>query len=286
MNERILRAMTHKITREVPREVSHIKMIRRFFPVVGCVFFSLLSPYLAGAQSTAVLSSDPAAVKIVRAYEEKLNLVGVDVTNTFTLVQKRAGEADRVLQIKVYRRDSSDNFTLVFKYPDSEKGKGYWRNKDDLYLYLPSTREFVYRNRKDDVGGADVRTDLFGKANAESQYWLNGEGTATVAKMDCDVIRYDAKQLDVSYPKQRWYVRRTDGLPIKVENMSASGTLMRTTYYVDYKEVAPGKYIFTKLLGVDALEKGQQTFLSNEGITTAAIPDYTFSKAFLEEQSR
>ena len=268
------------------QEVAHAKTSRRFFPVIVCALVAILSPRLAEAQSTTVLSSDPAAVKIVNAYEEKLNLVGVDVTNTFTLVQKRVGEADKVLQIRVYRRDSSDNFTLIFQYPDSEKGKGYWRNKNDLYLYLPSTREFVYRNRKDDVGGADVRTDLFGKADAESQYWLNLDGTATIAKMECDVIRYDAKKLDVSYPKQRWYVRRSDGLPIKVENMSASGTLMRTTYYVDYKEVARGKFIFTKLLGVDALEKGQQTFLSNEGIVTAAIPDYTFSKAYLEEQSR
>ncbi len=268
------------------QEIPQAKTSRRFFPVIVCALVAILSPRLAEAQSAAVLSSDPAAVKIVNAYEEKLNLVGVDVTNTFTLVQKRAGEADKVLQIRVYRRDSSDNFTLIFQYPDSEKGKGYWRNKNDLYLYLPSTREFVYRNRKDDVGGADVRTDLFGKADAESQYWLNLDGTATIAKMECDVIRYDAKKLDVSYPKQRWYVRRSDGLPIKVENMSASGTLMRTTYYVDYKEVARGKFIFTKLLGVDALEKGQQTFLSNEGIVTAAIPDYTFSKAYLEEQSR
>jgi len=107
-----------------------------------------------------------------------------------------------------------------------------------------------------------------------------------VAKWETYVIRYDAKQLDVSYPIQKWYVRRSDGLPVKVENFSASETLLRTTYYIDYQKVGTDKYIFTKLLGVDALEKGQQTFLTNEGISTAKIPDYTFSKAFLEEQSR
>jgi hypothetical protein len=55
---------------------------------------------------------------------------------------------------------------------------------------------------------------------------------------------------------------------------------------VDYQKVGNDKYLFTKLLAVDALEKGQQTVLTNEGIATAKIPDYTFSKAFLEEQSR
>lgn len=263
-----------------------ITRIRTLLFVAFIPLASVLTLSNSYAQATPTRSSDPAAIRIVKAYEDKLNLEGLDVTNTFTLVQKRVNESDRVLQIRVFRRDSAENFTLVFQFPESEKGKGYWRNRDDLFLYLPSTREFVYRNRKDDVGGSDVRTDLFGKADAASQYWLTLEGQAMVAKMECDVILHEAKKLDVAYPKQRWFIRKADGLPVKVDNMSASGTLLRTTYYVDYREIVPGRFLFTKLVGVDALEKGRQTFLSNEGILTARIPDYTFSKAFLEEQSR
>jgi hypothetical protein len=239
-----------------------------------------------GSQNLAAKATDPKAAALVSAFEDRLNLEGLDITNTFTLVQKKEGETDRVLRIQIYRRDTADSFTLLFQYPDSEKGKGYWRSKDDLYLYLPSTREFVYRNRKDDVGGSDVRTDLFGKTDTLGQYWATMAGSAKVATWDCDVVRLDAKKLDVSYPVQKWYLRRTDGLPVKVENFSAGETLLRTSYYVDYKMVAPNKYIFTKLLAVDALEKGQKTYLTNEGISTAKIPDYTFSKAFLEEKSR
>ncbi len=252
----------------------------------AAIALAFAAAFPAAAQSKSVGSSDPKAVGLVRAFEEKLNLIGLDVSNVFTLVQKKPGEADRVIRIKIFRRDAEDTFALVFQYPESEKGKGYYRRGDDLFLYLPSTREFVYRNRKDDVGATDVRTDLFGKSDAASQYWLNGEGAATVARWECDVVRADAKRLDVSFPIQKWYVRRTDGLPVKLESFSASGTLLRTTYYVDYRQVAPGKYLFAKLLATDALEKGRQTFLTNEDISTARIPDYTFSKAFLEEQSR
>lgn len=240
----------------------------------------------AAGPAPSVLRNDPKAVSLVNAFESRLNLGGLDLTSTFTLVQKKNGEADRVLQIKVYRRDAADSFTLIFQYPESEKGKGYWRSKDDLYLYLPTTREFVYRNRKDDVGSTDVRTDTFGSTRLADQYWLGYAGTATVSKWECDVLRLDAKKLDVSFPIQKWYVRTTDGLPVKVENFSASGTLLRTSYYVDYQKVAADKYLFTKLLAIDELEKGQRTLITNEGISTAKIPDYTFSKAFLEEQSR
>ncbi len=246
--------------------------------------FLLVLALTAGAQGKN--SNDPRAVKIVQVLEEKQNLDGLDVTSLFTIVQKKEGEADRVLQIKVYRRDAADTFTLIFQFPESEKGKGYYRSKDDLYLYLPTTREFVYRNRKDDVGSTDIRADIFGKPRTLEQYWATMAGTATVSKWETDVIRLDAKQLDVSFPVQKWYVRRTDGLPVKMESYSASETLLRTSYYIDYKEVTKGKFIFTKLLAQDELQKGQKTFLTNEGISVSKIRDYTFSKAFLEEQSR
>jgi hypothetical protein len=268
--------MKHKIS------VDAIYRTFRCVPVLVLLVFVLP----LSAQTPKTSSSDPKSVSLVKAFEEKLNLFGLDITSTFTLVQKKTGESDRVLRLRIYRRDSSDTFTMLFEFPESEKGKGYYRNRDDLFLYLPSTREFVYRNSKDDVGSTDIRTDTFGKSDLSSQYWINSEGTAIVAKMECDVLRFDGKTLDVSYPVQKWYIRKTDGLPVKVDNFSASEILLRTTYYIDYKQVAPGKYIFTKLLGVDALEKGQQTFLTNENISTSKIPDYTFSKAFLEEKSR
>jgi outer membrane lipoprotein-sorting protein len=238
------------------------------------------------ALGPAQKQQDPRAVKIVEAYESKLNLRGLDLTSTFTLVQKQEGQADRVLQVKIYRRDAVDTFTLIFQYPDSEKGKGYYRSGDDLYLYLPSTREFVYRNRKDDVGSTDVRTDLFGQPKTLEQYWVSYLGAATVSKWECDVVRLDGKALDVSFPVQKWFFRKSDGLPVKTENYSVSETLMRTFYYIDYASVAKDRYIFTKLLAVNHLENGQKTLLTNEQVSTGAIPNYTFSKAFLEEQSR
>ncbi len=252
----------------------------RMLPLLGALLLGAAA--MAGAQK----QNDPRAEKIVEAYEGKLNLRGLDVTSTFTLVQKQEGQADRVLQVKIYRRDAADTFTLIFQYPDSEKGKGYYRSGDDLYLYLPSTREFVYRNRKDDVGSTDVRTDLFGQPKTLEQYWVSYLGEATVNKWPCDLVRLDAKALDVSFPVQKWYFRKADGLPVKVENFSVSETLLRTFYDIDYAPVAGGRFLFTKLLAVNHLEKDQRTLLTNENVSISRIPDYTFSKAFLEEQSR
>jgi outer membrane lipoprotein-sorting protein len=248
-----------------------------------CLFFVAIVLSGLAAEPT---ENDPKAVVIITKMEKKLNLEGTDVTSTFTILQRKEGEADRILKIRVFRRDAAGKFTLIFQYPQSEKGKGYYRSGDDLYLYLPATREFVFRNRKDDVGSTDVRTDLFGKLNILKQYRVSLTGSQLVSKFDCDIIELNAITLDVSFPIQRWYVRKSDGLPVKVENLSASRTLLRTFYYIDYQQVKADKFLFTKLMAVNNLEKNQRTFLTNEAVSSTAIPDYTFSKAYLEEQSR
>ena len=250
---------------------------------IGVILAILLCTAAAGF---AASRNDEKAVALVQGWEAKLNTDGIDLTTVFTLVQKKDGEADRVLRVRTFRRDSAAAYTIVFQYPDSEKGKGYLRKGDDLYFYLPSTREFVYRNRKDNIGSTDARTDLFGKQNTLEQYYATSAGTATVSKWECDVVRLDAKAPDVSYPVQKWYLRRSDGLPVKVENFSVSETLLATFYYIEYRDLGRGKWLFTKLLAVNNLEKGQKTYLTNDDISTTAIADYTFTKAYIEEQSR
>lgn len=248
-----------------------------------CTLSATISLTLLVAQQKR---SDPKATEIVKNFEEKLNLEGGDVTSLFTLIQRKEGQADSVLKVKVFRRDSASKFTLLFDYPPSEKGKGYLRSGDDLYLYLPTTREFVYRNRKDDVGSTDVRTDLFGKLDLLNAYIAKYIGTEIVSKMECDVIELEGKTLDVSFPIQKWFIRKSDRLPIKVENYSASRSLLRTFYYIEYKEVRKNKFLFTKLRAINNLEKNQSTFLINEEVSGTKIADYTFSQPFLEEQSR
>jgi hypothetical protein len=230
--------------------------------------------------------SDPQAVAIIENFERKLNLEGFDITTLFTLVQKKEGEADRVFNIRIYRRDAKELFTILFLYPNSEKGKGYLRQGDNLYLYLPTTGEFVYRNRKDDIGSTDVRTDIFGRLTNLTRFRVSYLGSARVSSWDCHLLRLDAKVLDVTFPIQKWYVRKSDGLPVKVENFSASETLLRTYYYIEYAPVGSKNYIFTKLLSVNNLEQGQKTFITNENVSTSRIDDAVFKQSFLEQQSR
>jgi hypothetical protein len=67
--------------------------------LVALLITLLLAGGMIFAQSRTVSSNTPAALALVKSFEEKLNLEGLDITNTFTIVQKKTGEADRVIQI-------------------------------------------------------------------------------------------------------------------------------------------------------------------------------------------
>ena len=233
---------------------------------------------------TSILSGEDAQ-SIVRKMESRINYEG-DFTADLTLLQKDPEAADKILKAKYYRRDREDKFVLIFTYPDSEKGKGYLRIGDNFWMYLPSTREFVHKSRKENVGSTDAKGEVFEKKKIEELYNIKLIGSKKISKWDTWEIRLDAKELDVSYPIQKMYIRKDIYTPVKVEAYSLSGTLMQTQYYIKYEKIGNDKYVATKILVINNLEKGKQTMVQLTNISTKKIPDSVFTKAFLENQSR
>ena len=90
------------------------------------------------------------------------------------------------------------------------------------------------------------------------------------------MVRYDAK---LTHPILFRVVHpaKIDGLPVKVENFSASGTFYceRPTTWIINRLCRIS--IFYQITVGDALGKGQQTFLTNEGISTAKNNSMLFS---------
>jgi len=74
---------------------------------------------------------------------------------------------------------------------------------------------------------------------------------------------------------------------MKQEAFSLSGTLMQVSYYVKYMPIKGGKFFMTKFMTEDKIE-GSRTWVTvdEKTISFAKIPDYVFTKAFLEQQSK
>ena len=107
----------------------------------------------------------------------------------------------------------------------------------------------------------------------------------TLGKVKVYELSITATVDDVTYPKQKLYVRRDNYLLLKVLNYSKSQKLLLTQYYPKYTKIK-GKYIPIQGYNIDELEKGNKTVFQIQNISTKPISKNVFTKAYLETLSR
>lgn len=215
-----------------------------------------------------------------------------DIRARVELIQSKTSQGMKKIEMLFYRRDSDDSFLIVMLAPETDKGNGYLRVKDNFWMYRRNTRTFQHVNRDESIGGSDAKADDFERRKLVELYApvKDSSGKDDIAADRLGTIpvyrfRITAKVNDVDYPKKTYWVRQDNSLPLKEQAFSASGTLMQTVYYMNYT-VVNGKYVPVKQLYIDEFEKGNKTLVEISGILTNKLDDSLFEKTYLENLSK
>jgi len=250
----------------------------------------LLIPVIIWA-SAALAAQPPSAADLLKKLEINYNMIS-DVSARVKLTQQKAGQGAKMLDMMYYRRDRDASFLIVMIGPEAEKGNGYLRVGDNFWMYRRNTRTFQHINRDESIGGSDAKADDFETRNITELYEpaKNADGSDVIAEDTLGkipVYRFEvrAKVNDVDYPKKIYWVRRDNGLALKEEAYSASGTLMQTVYMLQYTEIKK-KFVPVKQMFIDEFEKGNKTIVEISGISTDKLDDNIFTKAYLENLSK
>ena len=239
------------------------------------------------------LQAAPGVMEIL-AEMDRMERLGADITVKCELTETRVNQGVRVLEGVYYRRDQDDAYLIVLTAPDTEKGNGYLRVGDNMWMYRRNTRTFQIMGRGQSIGGTDADAgDLETRKYVELyEPVLDERGNEklteeSLGKAKIPVYRFEvkAKVKDVDYPKKNYWVRQDNFLKLKEESYSLSGTLTQTIYYPKYTNVQ-GRYVFAKQLVIDEFEKGNKTLLQLSGISLKPIDDAAFTKAYLENLSK
>jgi hypothetical protein len=236
------------------------------------------------------LGAAPSANQILQELDQLQDLQ-VDLTSRVKLTQQKVKTGRKILECIFYRRDTDDAFLIVMTGPNAEKGNGYLKTGDNFWMYRSATRIFQHVNRNESIAGTDAKSGDFEKRKLTELYKPvpNNKGQLVIEETLGSVPVYRIEVLaivnDVTYPKEVYWVRRDNYLPLKVQSYSLSGTLMQTAYYTQYTAIG-GKYFPVKGIFIDEFEKGNRTLLDISGISLAPIPRHVFSKAWLENLSR
>jgi len=214
-----------------------------------------------------------------------------DIHSKVKLTQTKTGQGTKLIEMEYFRRDSDASFLICMQAPESDRGNGYLRTGDNMWMYRRNTRTFQHINRDESIGGSDAKADDFETRKLDETYapsLKDGKELLSeemLGKMPAYKIEVHAIVNDVDYPKKIWWVSRDNNLLLKEEAYSSNGTLMQTGYYFKYTQIN-SRYVPIQQLFVDEFEKGNRTVVELSEIKTDKLDNAIFTKAYLEAQSK
>ncbi len=238
-------------------------------------------------------AQQPTGMDILKKMEA-IEFIETDGTLKMSFTMQRKDKSVKIMEAVFYRRDADDAFLMVMTGPDSEKGNGYLRVGDNMWMYRRNSRTFQKMSRYQSIAGTQMSAVDFEKRKYSELYQplvdangkeLLSEETLGQAQIPVYRLEVNAVVKDLPYPKSVYYVEQGTFLLMKSESYSNTGELMQVDYFPKYHEIN-GKFLPAKMLATDEFEKGNKTMVELSGVSLQPITDDVFNKAYLESLSK
>ena len=249
------------------------------------MFFLAVFAFFLPISTFSQSLSQEGAEKILKELDELSNFPGKDYTSLFTIVSEKPGEKQSVTQVRVFRRDSKKQFTILIMLPDVNKGQGYLREDDNVWFYDPTSRKFSHSSVKENLQNSEAKNSDFTASSMIDDYSIQKISDGTVGKYPVWVLDLKARTNEVAYERVILYIRKDKTMTLKQEDYSVNGRLMRTTLYPKYVAL-DGKLLPSQILIVDEINKGEKSQITMAEQSVEKLPDKVFTKAFLEQVNR
>ena len=245
------------------------------------LFFALFMLSVASAQDGSILATIDAQV----SYDS-------DFSAEYTIIQHKPGQGASTTRVAMFRRDADDKYLALILDPVVDRGKGYLKIGNNLWLYDPVDRRFNVTSARDRFQNSNLRNSDFTRSTLAQDYTIVRETREQLGVYNTRVYDLEARHSNVTYSRMKIWVD-TNNLVRKVEDYSVSGQLLRTTAIPRYQTVAD-RYIPVQIVVIDALSGGQVggKFQNERTVMTVAkpnlndLPDLVFTQAYLERVSQ
>src|SRR2546425_88306 len=125
---------------------------------------------------------------------------------------------------------------------------------------------------------ADEAMDIV-RADSTGDYDARLLGEEAVESVACHVLDLKAKTKDVTYAAVKYWVTKDGRRPVKAEFFAATGTLLKTGTFDEFKEAVPGHPLATRLTLVDGIRKDRRSVLDYGEVVVRDIPEKYFDKS-------
>lgn len=247
--------------------------------------FSLILVIACVAGTSVYLSAaEPDFQKMLKEIDDLGNFEGKDFSCIYTIVSEKPGEDVDVTQARMFRRDLNDQFVLLIMKPDAKRGQGYLQVDENVWFYDPESRKFEKSTIKENIQESDAQNSDIKMNTLSKDYAVVRSRESKLGDFDVYILDLAANNKDVSYDKIKVWIRKDKTIILKEEDYSVNERLMRTILFPNYVTV-DGKYTPSKVLIIDELNAGEKTQLTMKDPSVSPIPDYVFTKTYIEKVS-
>ncbi|WP_320127863.1 outer membrane lipoprotein-sorting protein [uncultured Sphaerochaeta sp.] len=218
---------------------------------------------------------------MLKTLDDQSNLKEKDFSALMTMISEDPDTGVEKTKVLQFRSDNDDKFLLLIQEPAVKKGQGYLLVDDNLWFYDPESRKFSHTSMKDQFNQSDANNSDFNSSSLSENYKVASIEEGKLGNYSVYILDIEALNNEVTYPKQKLWVTASNTLLLKSEDYSASGRLMRTSYYPSYTK-SEGNFIPTKMIFVDELIPGKKTTINIGEISFKDIPDTVFTKSYVE----
>lgn len=167
-----------------------------------------------------------------------------------------------------------DNSLVKFLSPKS-KGQSLLMRGDDMWFFLPAVARPVritpIQRLLGNVSNGDLARLRYGV-----DYDATVEGEEDAGGVRCVVLDLRARRKAATYQRVRYFVRKSDGRPVRAEYFLTSGKPIKTASFGELKDMG-GRPTLTRIEILDAAHPASRTTIDFLTITPRALPDKMFS---------
>ncbi|MFZ5368139.1 MAG: outer membrane lipoprotein-sorting protein [Spirochaetota bacterium] len=262
--------------------------MKRTFLVPIMVFIGV---FCLTAQTISGFDSKKYQDLLVRV-DRELSVMETDVAAEYLIQKRDPGGATSSTRATVFRRDAKNQFLVLILEPVVDKGKGYLKLGDNLWLYDPVGKTFTFTSAKERFQNSSFRNSDFEPFHLSRDYKPVTAERGKLGVYDCTILDLEAVTKDAAYPRMKIWVS-DDNLVRKREEYSLSGAIMRTTAIPAYQKIET-KWLPASMVILDHLQSKtingkveyERTTVTISKPSLKALPDTVYTKDYLERVAR
>jgi outer membrane lipoprotein-sorting protein len=251
--------------------------------VSSCVLVLALLPVAAFA------SAKESPEEILRIIDKRMAFAS-DYKGVVRMREIRKDGIERVSELQIFRRDSSQHLLFLITKPRNLAGGGYLRIGRNLWEYDPTLGQWERATRRGNIVGTISCEGDFDRSRLAEDYLPKDEGMETIEGTAYRKLLLTAKpDAEVTFPMLRIWVDPEFNI-VKRVGMAPSGKTLRTDIIRSYqrlKDPISGQFVyhFREVLEFEE-EEGTRLDVRYEEVQLAPLDANMFTKSWLEGRLR